>query len=200
MSARDLVTALMCSWILAICTGSKIAAYLSDISGAFDRVFKDYLLAKLCFADVSDCFLHFLISYLQSRRTVVVVEGICSDEFEIANQVFQGTVLGPPLWNTFFSDMSIPASSTGGEPSIFADDLSVFQKFDRKEKNSDCLNTMEKCRKKVHSWGRANRVIFDPLKEHAIILHSVQGEGDPFKLLGFLVDCKLIMLNAVEKI
>ena len=185
---------------MTICTGSKIAAYLSDISGAFDRVFKDYLLAKLCSAGVSDCFLNFLISYLQPRRAVVVVEGICSDEFEIANQVFQGTVLGPPLWNTFFSDVSIPASSTGGEPSIFADDLSVFQKFDRKAKNSDCLNTMEKCRKKVHSWGRANRVIFDPLKEHAIILHSVQGEGDPFKLLGLLVDCKLIMLNAVEKI
>ena len=124
MSARDLVTALMMSWILAICTGYKIGGYLGDITGAFDRVFKDYLLAKLCSAGVGDQFLNFLLSYLQPRRAVVVVEGVASDEFEIANQVFQGTVLGPPLWNTFFSDVTQPAASTGGDPSIFADDLS----------------------------------------------------------------------------
>ena len=200
MSARDLVTALMCSWILAICSGSKVAAYLSDISGAFDRVFKDYLMAKLCSAGVGDKFLNFLLSYLQPRRAVVVVEGICSDEVEIANQVFQGTVLGPPLWNTFFSDVVRPASSSGGDPSIFADDLSVFQKFDRNTPNADCLHTIETCRSKVHAWGRANRVIFDSTKEHSIILHSIQGEGEPFKMLGLLVDCKLIMLPAVEKL
>ena len=40
LSARDLVTSLMMSWILAICTGNKVGAYLSDItelSTAFSR-------------------------------------------------------------------------------------------------------------------------------------------------------------------
>ena len=121
-------------------------------------------------------------------------------KFEISNQVFQDTVLGPPLWHTFFSDISIPVSSTEGESSMFTDALSVFQKYDRHAKNSDCLNTMEKYRKKIHSWGTANRDIFVPVKEHTIIFHSVQGEGDPFKFLELLVDCKLIILNVVEKI
>ena len=157
-------------------------------------------IAKLCSAGVGDQFLNFLLSYLQPRRAVVVVEGVASDEFEIANQVFQGTVLGPPLWNTFFSDVTQPAASTGGEPSIFADDLSVFQKFDRKKENNECLRTMHVCRARVHNWGRLNRVAFDPVKEHSIIIHSSQGEGDPFKLLGLLVDCKLIMQQAVDKL
>ena len=39
----------MMTWILAICSGQKIGAYLSDITGAFDRVFKIYMLAKLHF-------------------------------------------------------------------------------------------------------------------------------------------------------
>ena len=56
------------------------------------------------------------------------------------------------------------------------------------------------CRYRVHKWGRANRVAFDPDKEHAVILHPQMAEGDPFKLLGLLVDCKLTMLPAVEKI
>ena len=89
------------SWILGICTGHKIATYLGDISGAFDRVFKDYLLAKLQSAGVGAQYLNFLDSYLQPRKASVAVEGTFSDEFEIANTVFQGTMLGPPLWNVF---------------------------------------------------------------------------------------------------
>ena len=97
LSARDLVTSLIMSWIFAACTGQKVAAYLSDISGAFDRVFKDYLMAKLQAAGVGHLYLNFLDSYLQPRDAQVVVEGTASDTFEIANTVFQGTVLGPPL-------------------------------------------------------------------------------------------------------
>ena len=78
LSARDLVTALLMNWILAICKGSKVAAYLSDITGAFDRVFRDYMLAKLHNAGVGTQFLNFLSSYLQPRKAVVVVEGTVS--------------------------------------------------------------------------------------------------------------------------
>ena len=128
LSARDLVTALTMSWILGICTGNKIGGYLSDITGAFDRVFKDYLLAKLQAAGVGANYLNFLNAYLQPRRAKVIVEGEASDDFEIANTVFQGTVLGPLLWNVFFSDVQVPASSTGGQESVFADDLDASRK------------------------------------------------------------------------
>ena len=114
LSSRDLVTALILSWILCICSGKKIAAYLSDITGAFDRVFKDFLLAKLYAAGVGTQYLNFLDSYLQPRQGKVIVEGVASDIFAIADTVFQGTVLGPCLWNVFFSDVAVPASSTGG--------------------------------------------------------------------------------------
>ena len=189
----------MMSWILAVCTGHKIAAYLGDITGAFDRVCKEYLLAKLHAAGVGPTYLNFLDSYLQPRKAVVVVEGQRSDEIEIANQVFQGTVLGPRLWNTFFSDVAQPASSTGGNPSVFADDLSVFQKFDRLVPNAECMSSMDKCRTSVHKWGRTNRVAFDPDKEHAVVIHPRQGEGEPFKLLGCLIDCQLLMDRAIDK-
>ena len=38
LSSRDLVTMLMMSWILAVCSGKKIGAFLNDISGPFDRI------------------------------------------------------------------------------------------------------------------------------------------------------------------
>ena len=97
LGARDLTTALVMSWVLGICTGHKIGTYLSDITGACDRVFKDYNLAKLQAAGVGTKYLNFLDAYLQPRTGQVVVEGAFSNEFEIANTVFQGTVLGPCL-------------------------------------------------------------------------------------------------------
>ena len=47
LGAADLVTMLIKSWMLGFCTGKKVGAYPSDISGAFDRVSKMLLLAKL---------------------------------------------------------------------------------------------------------------------------------------------------------
>jgi len=84
-----------------------------------------------CSGDRKKSHLNFLDSYLRPREVQVVVEGTVSDEFEVANTVFQATVLGPLLWNAFFRDMTVPAYSTGGGPSLFANDLNVFQEFER---------------------------------------------------------------------
>ena len=68
LGAKDLVTMLVMSWVLAICSGKKVGAYLSDISGAFDRVFKPYLLGKLQQAGVGSTYLNFLDAYLAEER------------------------------------------------------------------------------------------------------------------------------------
>ena len=47
----------------------------------------------------------------------------------LANMVFPGTVLGPPLWNVFFADVAVAARQTGGSENVFADDLNVFIRF-----------------------------------------------------------------------
>ena len=73
---------LMLSWILAVCTGKKVGAYLSDISGAFDRVYKPYLLAKLQGVGVGPIVLKFLDAYLEPHNGQVVVQDVCSDIFE----------------------------------------------------------------------------------------------------------------------
>ena len=114
--------------------------------------------------------------------------------------MFQGTVLGPPLWNLFFADVVDAAESKGGNASIFADDLNVFKAFWKTEKNEDLIENMEMTRRATHKWGKMNRVTFDGEKEHIIILHPIHGEGDSFKLLGCLMDCKLQMLQAIDAI
>ena len=156
---------LMMSWILAVCHCKKVGCFLSDISGAFDRVFKPYLLAKLQHFGVGPDFLNFIDAYLSPRVGQVVVQGQRSCDMDLSNSVFQGTVNGPPLWNAFFSDVSVPAASTGGQEAMFADDLNVFKEFDQHVPLDQVTNDLQKCRGKVHKWGAANRVSFDPSKE-----------------------------------
>jgi len=198
LSARDLVTTLVLSWILAVCAGKKVGTWLSDISGAFDRVFKPYLLAKLNGFGVGPLFLNFLDSYLSPRQGQVVVQGAFSDLFTIADSVFQGTVMGPMLWNSFFSDVAIPAKCAGGSEKMFADDLSVFQEFDRSTPVPECKAKLSQCESQVHKWGRQNRVSFDAAKEHTVILHPLEWHGEAFKLLGCMIDPDMRMRLAVE--
>ena len=72
-------------------------------------------------------------------------------------------------------------------------------KFDKQIPNEESQRTMGECRARVHKWEKINRVIFDADKEHSVVIHPLQGEGDPFKLLGCLVDCKIIMQQIVDK-
>ena len=200
LSSRDLVSMSMMSFILAVCTGKQIGGFLSDISGAFDRVCKEYLLAKLQGFGIGETMLKFLDSYLAPRVGNVVVQGQYSNDMIIDNSVFQGTVLGPPLWNSFFSDVGVPAKSTGGREEKFADDLNVFQEFDQQKPLAEIQNTLQKCRDEVHKWGRTNRVSFDPSKEHLVVLHPVANHGACFKFLGCMVDTDLRMLTAIDQL
>ena len=128
-SARDLVTTSLAIWCLCICQGNKVGVYLSDISGGFDKVRRALLIGKPSQLGLPSIWLDFLNAYLDSRIGYVTVEGAFSDAFALTNQVFQGTVLGPTLWNPFFAHVAIEAASGGGTPRKFADDLNVFHKF-----------------------------------------------------------------------
>ena len=200
LGAKDLVTMLVMSWVLAVCSGKKIGAYLSDITGAFDRVFKPYLLGKLQQAGVGTTYLNFLDAYLAPRKGKVVVQGSSSEEFVLEDTVFQGTVLGPPLWNSFFADVADPASAAEGKEAIFADDLNVFHEFDRRTPVADIMSELSGCRERVHTWGVTNRVSFDPAKEHLVVIHPDESHGEPFKLLGLMMDLDLRMHSAIDQL
>jgi hypothetical protein len=198
-SSRDLVLVCVSSWILQICSGKQVAAYLSDISGAFDKVFIDFMMAKLHTAGVPDVFLNFLFSYLQPRIGYVSIEGVFSEVFELCDTVFQGTVLGPTLWNVFFHDVALAATWHGAQESMFADDLNAFKSYAITVTPESIINDMQKTRTEDR-WGHRNRVTFDASKEHIVIIHPQQGSGDNFKLLGCLVDTKLSMQPAIDAI
>ena len=174
--------------------------YCSDVSGAFDRVHKGRLLRKLEKKGLGGQLLRVLDSWLETRTAQVVVEGVRSSKAELANQVFQGTVWGPPLWNVFFEDAREPVNKAGFLDAFFADDLNCYKMYHKSCQNKVVYEELAGCQKELHKWGAANRVQFDATKEHLHVLDRHTPEGEGFELLGVDFDEKLTMQKEVDEL
>lgn len=191
--ARDAVAYLIMSWIWAMERRKRVAVFCSDVQGAFDRVSRERLCAKLASLGIPEKLVAVLASWLLPRRAYVLVEGATSAEANLRDMVFQGTVLGPLLWNIFFADARDPIVEVGFQEIVYADDLNAFKEFDSQCTSEEILKECDKCQHGLHAWGAANGATFDPGKESAQILSRQEPFGKPFKILGIEFDLQLRM-------
>ena len=119
---------------------------------------------------------------------MVVVGGSQSTRQQLADSVFQGTVLGPPLWNVHYADAREAVRLLDFVETIFADDFNCWKELPRDIEEADALAILHQCQSYLHDWGRANRVVFDPLKEAFVVLRRRNPIGDNFKVLGVEFD------------
>ena len=154
----------VCKWILAFHHRRKVGVYLSDISGAFDRVRTDLLLAKCRAVGMTDVWILFLTSYLQPRRAIVLVDGSRSSEFILQNMVFQGTLLGPTLWNVFFAYSRPVIEASGADELKYADDMTATKEFELNVPHDLIFAQLHRTQTAAHEWGNLNQVIFDHAK------------------------------------
>ena len=124
--------------------------------------------------------------------------GEISELKDLLDTVFQGTVLGPALWNTFFDDISRVVASADLVELLFADDLNCFKTFANETPNEDILSHLRNGQKLCHDWGDMNQVEFEATKESFTILSKHDAFGDIFKLLGVLFDTQLTMLPMIN--
>ena len=190
---KDALALNLLQWLWWLDSGKKVGLYCSDVSGAFDRVSSERLLAKLYKQGVRGKVLKLLGSWLEERRAVVVVDGKSSKEALLTNMVYQGTVWGPPLWNSYFGDSSTAVRDSGFCDMYFADDLTCSKAYDGKLPTETVDEELLECQGNLHRWGKANQVLFDASKETLHVLHKRKPKGDSFRGLGVLWDTKLRM-------
>ena len=165
-------------WLWSLAHGYRIGLLLCDIAGAFDRVDSSILLRKCKEAGICDTLLNLLEDFFGPRHAEVVVNGARSGRQTIENQVYQGTVFGPPMWNTFFKNSSLPVMQSGAADAKFADDLTAYQLFPSAVTNDVVLEQLGRCQELVHQWGTEHRVEFDPAKEKLLVVHRSSPIGE----------------------
>ena len=69
-----------------------------------------------------------LISWLDPRSAQVIVDDKASHQFCLKDMVYQGTALGPPLWNLFFASSRHAVNAHDFTEVVFADDLNSYRK------------------------------------------------------------------------
>lgn len=201
--SNDYLMLLINRWIQIFNCRKKIAVYMSDIKGAFDRVNFDVLIQRLHDFGIRGKFLEFFKSYLSGRSFVVNVGGCSSDAYPLEDAVYQGVVLGPILWIIFFAPVSLPIRSCQFLDWTFADDLNADKDYDVSVPNDLLLKDMLMCQKKCHDWGKPNQITFEKSKETFSILshRSTFHHGNLVKLLGINFEHNLSMDKCIgEKI
>ena len=86
------------------------------------------------------------------------------------DMVFQGTVWGCILWNTFFKDATTPINEANFEEIIYADDLNAWKTYAENCDDAGMTVDMDTCQRSLHEWGHANSLEFDAAKESQHIL------------------------------
>ena len=199
-SATDLITICGAMWVLLICQGYRIGLYLSDISGAFDKVSRILIIGKLSQIGLPGFFLDFLNDYLLTREGYVRVEGALYEAMFLANMVFQGTVLGPNMWNAFFADVAQHVPCGNQRINLFGDDLTVMCHKAHHVADDIIIDELHEIQTRTHEWGVRHQVKFDPSTEYFKILQPSRGVGDDFKMLGTLFDTALSMKPCLESV
>ncbi len=146
---------------------------------------------------------HLNVSYLQSsmfqqRQARAVVNGERSRVISMSNMVYQGTVWGPPFWNTFFSDSQQALTALAFTGIFYADNLNAFKAFAATASDRSILDELRAARYELHTWGLANQVTFDAGKESFHILSRSCPNGEEFKILGITFGCKLLMHTTID--
>ena len=199
-SHRDALAVNVCSWLLLLEEGRAIGLYCSDVSGAFDRVDRERLGVKLHACGLPSLAIAFLESWLEDRQASVIVSGSNSPNVLLANSVFQGTVLGPPLWNVYYADACFPVRELGFIETVFADDFNCWLGMRKDISWDHAVAKLSECQAYLHRWGAANRVLFDPGKEEFVLMRRRVAIGSDFRLLGVIFDPQLTMRKGARKI
>ena len=92
---------------------NKYMFVCSDVSSAFDKVQRQRLEEKLKAKGFHPTIVGVLSSWLRDRPAHVVVGGKLSGVQQVKNMVYQGTALGPGLWNIMYEDVRRAVESGG---------------------------------------------------------------------------------------
>ena len=136
-----------------------------DVSGAFDKVWKEGLIIKIARWGIGHNLTRLIANFLSSRSLVVRVGNMASDLVSLLAGTPQGSVLSPTLFNAYMDDLwhLIPP---GVELLQYADDICIYVNG----KNPEiCANKIQEALMVIERWAGIWRISLAPEKSNWIL-------------------------------
>jgi ribonuclease HI len=121
-----------------------------DLSKAYDKLWKDALLAKLGRLGVPSCYCRWINTFLRDRSAHVTWGSSISRRRLFPEGLPQGSVLAPLLWTVFINDITEPIHWAVKTP-MFADDLTLVTTSTNLQR---CQRQMQPALDLLASWAR----------------------------------------------
>lgn len=147
--------------------GNVVLGIFIDFSRAFDLINHELLIKKLERYGFRGMAASLIRSYLEHRKQIVDIEGICSDPIAVSCGVPQGSILGPFLFNLYINDITAIAPAI--KFVIYADDTSIF--LSAKE-TDQVIRHANEILVKLEKWTHENLLKINEQKTKAVLFHA----------------------------
>lgn len=139
------------------------ATVFLDVSKAFDRVWHEGLIYKLCQLQIPKYLVLTLQSYLSNRTFSVSHNSFLSPSFPITAGVPQGSILSPILYNIYTYDIPIPPHCFIG---MYADDTAIAV---RSRNLQNAANHLQEVLDTLESYFSSWKIALNPQKSQATL-------------------------------
>jgi len=183
-----------------------------DYEKAYDKVWRDGLLAKMDDLGIPQRFTNYVRHFLSGRRTKVEVNNTHSKEFTLREGLPQGSSISPLLFLIFINDLPVDLDLETSA-SLFADDTATWRR-DGKIQGSDREMTQLEV-DKIMSWAERWKMKVNESKTKVMVISSSSKDRkwDPelkageanidlvnvYPLLGINVPANLRFIEHVDK-
>ena len=147
--------------------GWSMLSIFFDIEAAFDKVWHDGLIFKLCKIKIPYYILRFLINFLRGRKFQVKVGDSLSFEGNIECGVPQGGVVSPTLFSVKINDAPQRNKRNREMTLLFADDKNYNLIF--KKLNKSILKKAQTYVNELAAWARMWRLTLAPHKSNLMV-------------------------------
>ena len=163
-NARHCLLAKLEKWKKAVDTKKVFVALLTDLSKAFDCLPHDLIIVKLNAYGFSLPALNLIQNYLANRKQRTKINDSYSPWSDILFGVPQGSILRPPLFNIFLSDLFLIVKNV--DIASYADDNALYDSCDTME---EVILSLQSSSKKLFQWLSDNQMKDNTEKCHLIM-------------------------------
>ena len=146
-----------------------------DFERAYDKVWRDGLIAKMIKLDVPYRFIKYTRLFLSARRTMVEINGVRSKEFYLNEGLPQGSAISPLLFLLFINDIT-DYMSPDAATSLFADDTAASVECSKDREEAE--RRMQRNISGIKNWADDWKMRLNAGKTQVMVISSNRKDTD----------------------